>query len=386
MPRETAQPKDEKDKMEGACYVMVHRETKWVEWGETKNVEGIKFDSAKGTGLVPKWDLIASDFTEDQARRFCRMHARDKFLTPYQQAIEDRKRGHTHLKEMTDDEFEALYYTMSKEEFLAAEKPVIEKEKQEKAKAEAEKEYQAKLNNLECQGFKCLYLYGFGNSVALTETGPIKGVRKMLPGAQVDIMEGWYQLTKRSQYASIEDANPQLVKMGLKEGVRLYCYAHIEVPPDDPDNDFTVLECKAQGIKAAKPRKKDVDRAVDKTAEYIIKNGGYDMVCGFSCGGEVTSMLFKKLQYINERAERPTRIVGVFGTRCLYGKYGNPCEEAPIPPGTKAFVVHGHKDDEERPPWTQDNLWDVREFKAKWEAAGIDVCACVFVSAAPTIS
>lgn len=56
--------------------------------------------------------------------------------------------------------------------------------------------------------------------------------------------------------------------------------------------------------------------------------------------------------------------------RCLYGKYGVPLGN--VPSGIKAVAVHGKNDDEERPPFTKDNMWDAKEFETKWKAAGID--------------
>jgi hypothetical protein len=348
---------------------LVHRTTKWISIGKSYAM------APDGTGYG-KWDLISDQFTEQEANRYVRMNWKDRLFTPYEQAQENRTRGLVPYCKMDDEEFEALFYRMSLEEFMEAQKPEIEKEAREKAEKEAEFAEDMRLRKLDCKGFKVLYLYGYGNSSQLVEANQLKGLKQMLPNAQIETLEGFIRLTKRKSYANSEDNNPNLVRMGLHEGVALYCYAEIECPPEDP-GDFTAHKCEAQGVMFAKAKKKDMEWAVKKTAQHIIDNGGYDLICGFSCGGEVVAQLIGKLSEINEKVARPTRAVAMFGTRCLYGKYGAPLD-GPIPHGLKVGLVFGDMDDEERPDFTEDNLWDMNEFHSKFEAAGIDSKRFVF--------
>lgn len=283
---------DDKDEKEPYC-VLVHRETKWISTGK----------SIAMAHVGGKWDLIADDFTEEEANRYVRLNWKDRLFTPYEQAKDDRARGLVPYVDMTDDEFEALFYRMTKEEYLEAARPEVEKEAAEKAAKEAHLKEQSRMRNLDCTGVKVLYLYGYGQSAMLVEAKVLNGIKQMLPNAQVEVLEGFVRLTERKMYANIEDNNIALTRMGVHEGVPLYCYAPIEVPPVDP-NDFTAYVCENQGVRFAKPAHADMQKAVDKTVEHIVRQGGYDLIMGFSCGGEVVSMVMGRLEEINRRAAR----------------------------------------------------------------------------------
>ena len=348
--------------------VMVHNTNKWISIGKAEAF------CPDGKGYHD-WYVVADDFSESDAERYVKLNWRDRYFTAYPQAVEDRKRGMYPYQDLNDEEFEALFYRMTKEEYLEAAVPERKKEEEEKAKELAAKREEARVTMIDCTGFKVLYLYGYGTSETLVKNGPLKELQKGLKGAQFDVLEGWHRLSKRSEFANIEDNHPELVKMSLQEGVPTFCYAPIEVPPRSED-DFTALLCKAQNIKFAKPALEDVEKAMDKIIEHIVEQGGYDMIMGFSCGGEIVSMLVGRLSEINKRAERPTKAITLMGTRCLYKKYGEPLDNVPV--GIKACIMHGHEDDEERPPFTEDNYWDLKEFESKFKAAGMDVLTIKF--------
>ena len=347
---------------------MVHSVNKWISIGKSEAF------CPDGKGYN-EWYVVADDFTEDDANRYVKMNWRDRYFSAYPKAIEDRERGYYPYVDLDDDEFEALFYRMTKEEYLEKAQPVREQERRDAEAEKARKQEEVRIMMLECTGFKVLYLYGYANSEQLVRSGPIKDIEKSLKGAQIDVLEGWHQLSRRKDFANIEDNHPELVKMSLQEGVPAYCYAPIEVPPESED-DFTAYLCKAQNTRFAKASKKDVDKACDKVVEHVVKQGGYDMIMGFSCGGEIVAQLVGRLSEINRRADRPTKAITLMGTRCLYKKYGEPLDNVPV--GIKAAIIHGHEDDEERPPWTEDNTWDMKEFESKFKAAGMDVLSIVF--------
>ena len=239
----------------------------------------------------------------------------------------------------------------------------------------ARKQEEVRIMMLWCTGFKVLYLYGYANSEQLVRSGPIWRHRE-IPQGGPDRRPGRMAPAQPPEGFCEHRGQPPRAGEDVPPGGRgAYCYAPIEVPPESED-DFTAYLCKAQNTRFAKASKKDVDKACDKVVEHVVKQGGYDMIMGFSCGGEIVAQLVGRLSEINRRADRPTKAITLMGTRCLYKKYGEPLDNVPV--GIKAAIIHGHEDDEERPPWTEDNTWDMKEFESKFKAAGMDVLSIVF--------
>ena len=330
-------------------------------------------------GMKPhgKWELIADDFTEEDADRYVRMNWKDRYFTEYENAKIDRERGLTPYAEMSEQEFENLFYRMTKTEYWQKCGAVKREEEIEKAKEQAEKQAKQALRNLDCTGLKVLYLYGYGNSAVLAKRAQLKGFEEIFQGAEVEILEGFVQLTERRLMANIEDNNPDLVRMMQQKSMNLYCYAPIEVPPENPETDPTVAYCRTQDLQYAKASKAEMDKAVMKVKEHTINKGGYHMVMGFSCGGEVCAQLVGELASINSQVSIPTTYVGLFGTRCLYAKYGNPLKD--VPAGTRVAIVHGKADDEDMIKEAKgDTLYDAELFKKEFNAAGCSTIMCVF--------
>ena len=102
---------DREDPPDTPWAALVHRETKWISIGKSYAMA----PEGKGYG---KWELISDKFTEDEANRYVRMNWKDRLFTPYEQAKVDRERGLVPYCKMDDEEFEALFYRQTLEEFM----------------------------------------------------------------------------------------------------------------------------------------------------------------------------------------------------------------------------------------------------------------------------
>ena len=80
------------------------------------------------------WTVVATDFKEADARAYIRMNWKD--MTPHSVAKTLRDMPQHKYKDMTDEEFEALWYRQTLEEFRSALPSFLRKEEEEK---EAEK-------------------------------------------------------------------------------------------------------------------------------------------------------------------------------------------------------------------------------------------------------
>ena len=230
---------------------------------------------------------------------------------------------------------------------------------------------------------RILYLHGHSNNKEIG-VRQVEAMRNMWPFGHpiIEILEGNVDLTTKAHFASVVDYSPQLVELGLAggKGYQLKGYGHIEAPATDPKNDPT-CQTNCEGVTWAKMSKASMDFALDALEKHVVKEGGYDMIVGFSQGGEVVQNLLNRLQAINEKVEHKTKVIALFGTRIYYKKYGPitakfaPAPEEDTPPELKAFVVMGQKDNEDIKDASRDtdNLWDLKEFKSTLEAAGIEV-------------
>jgi hypothetical protein len=362
--------------------VLVHEETKWISIQKTYKMGEVDPNEP--------WKLIADDFSEEDANRYAKMNYKDRMMATYPVAIDARKRGHTPYVEMSDEEFEALFHRMTKEEYFDALPGLLKREQEEEEAKKKERADEFALRERDSTGLRILYLYGYGNNKILAETKQLKGMKTIFPGATIDVLEGPIELTGpggigRRFMANIEDNNPDLLYMARQDSsMVLRCYCPIEQPPEDP-KDRTIQYCKAQKkLPYAKASKKEMDKAVDWVAEQIVSAGGYDMIAGFSCGGEVVSVLIGKLAEINRKVRTPTRFVTLFGVRNLYFKYGSPLK-GELPSDLKVILVHGSRDDEDLLPKTlkdEDNegniFYDLDLFKEQFDEVGVPYLECVF--------
>ena len=223
---------------------------------------------------------------------------------------------------------------------------------------------------------KILYLHGHANNkeIAMRQLDALK---KFLPGGnhQLDILPTNVKLTTKPHFASVIDYSPHLVELGLSgaKGYELEGYGHIEAPAHDPANDPT-CQTNCEGVTWAKMSKESMAHAVTKLKEAIVEAKGYDVILGFSQGGEVCQQLFNEVQELNKTLETKVKCISLFGARIYHCKYG-PVTAKFEPGEMKAFVVMGEQDSEDTKDASRstNNMWDLAEFKKTYEASGIEV-------------
>jgi len=102
-----------------------------------------------GTKYNDQWTIVATDFTEEDAKLYIRMNWKD--MTPKSVADGHRSWDHPKYKDYTEAEYDALWYRMTKAEFVKsapaariAEAEAAEQEKIKAAEKAAEREAKAK--------------------------------------------------------------------------------------------------------------------------------------------------------------------------------------------------------------------------------------------------
>jgi predicted esterase len=121
--------------------------------------------------------------------------------------------------------------------------------------------------------------------------------------------------------------------------------------------------------------KTDMQSAVWYVAGFIEDKGGFDMVCGFSQGGEVIAELIKELPTLNSKLATPVRMLALFGTRNLYAKYGVPrirFNEGAM----KAYVTMGRDDHDDQ--LDKADGQDLQELVQIWSEAGMNVVSTTY--------
>ena len=89
-----------------------------------------------GTTMFEHWTVVASDLSREDAQCYVRMNWKD--MTPY--SVAKTMRSQKKYRDLNDEEFDALWYRMTPEEYFAAKPEFLEKEKREEARKQAEEE------------------------------------------------------------------------------------------------------------------------------------------------------------------------------------------------------------------------------------------------------
>ena len=160
---------------------------------------------------------------------------------------------------------------------------------------------------------KVLFMHGFGDSAELVESFGLKGYAKAFPGAKVTAMEGTIKLSKEHLEAHMMKG--ELLDYALEGIVELYCWN------DPEENTFAG---------------KDFSKALDKLEQHIVKQGGYDVLCGFSDGARVCYAFMDRLPALNAKVATKLKMVVVSGQNKLLA-------HAPkVPPGSLKGVKFMH--------------------------------------------
>ena len=117
------------------------------------------------------------------------------------------------------------------------------------------------------------FIHGFGESVELVEMFNLEGLKKAFPGCKVDAIEGPYKLTK----AEIKEhmVKGDLRDMALQGQIDLNSW----VPADAE---------RARGV--------DFSRGLDTVERRFVQAGGYDIIVGFSDGGNLAFQFINHLE------------------------------------------------------------------------------------------
>jgi len=95
-----------------------------------------------GTMYNDQWTIVAADFSEDDAKLYVRMNWKD--MTPKSVADGHRSWDHPKYKHYTEEEYNALWYRMTKDEFIKAAPAARKKEREEAEEEKRKNEEKAK--------------------------------------------------------------------------------------------------------------------------------------------------------------------------------------------------------------------------------------------------
>jgi predicted esterase len=223
-------------------------------------------------------------------------------------------------------------------------------------------------------GTKVLFLHGYGGNAALAEGTMLDGLKEAMPDARITVLEGHRRLWKSEHMAQLTgDKGGRLKEAALKGSHEGLSYGYIECPPASPDDP--TLQVNADGVRWAKMSRTDMQSAVWYVADFIEDRGGFDMVCGFSQGGEVIAELFKQLPTLNGKLATPVRMLVLFGTRNLYSKYGLPAVQF-AEGAMKACVTMGRDDHDDQ--LDKADGQDLQEFEQIWSQAGVNAISATY--------
>jgi predicted esterase len=204
---------------------------------------------------------------------------------------------------------------------------------------------------------RVLFLHGYGGAMELVDIST-QELRKSLPGSQVDVLPGWIKIHTEAQLACLEGhkANASLLRAARAGLFELFAYATYDEVTD-------------------RMRKADMDAAVDRLANHISTASGFDVVCGFSQGGEVVANLLRRLPQLNEQLSTPVRVIGIFSTR-THHTFG---DHIGGPPAVRfganelsAFICCGEQDDFDKEDANAGNLDDMEAIARMIQVTGAD--------------
>lgn len=171
---------------------------------------------------------------------------------------------------------------------------------------------------------KLLFLHGYGDSPELAEAFQLGGFQKAFPGIKCSVVAGPIKLTTKD----FDDMpKGELRDMAMAGDIDVYCHAR------------TGSEESKAAHKAGKHDPALVP-AVDSLEKRLLKDGGYDILAGFSQGGQVIYQLLDRLPALNKRLANPVRMVAMWGS----GLYETPPPAHHMEGKVKAFVCQGEAD------------------------------------------
>jgi len=201
---------------------------------------------------------------------------------------------------------------------------------------------------------RALFLHGYGMNADLAEYGMLPALKAALPAdVSLEVLQGWVALTEDRQFGNLgsDPANQSLVMHGRRGTVKLYGYADYDGPGSEEQEHGTWDVSTLSSV-------------LDRVGQHIVSNGGYDVLIGFSQGGEIVANLVRRLPLINQQVPgRPVRAIAIFSTR-LHHSFSPHLGGAPtvsFEPGMlHAFVSSGQADRFDMQGGADDPLFDMK--------------------------
>jgi hypothetical protein len=145
---------------------------------------------------------------------------------------------------------------------------------------------------------KLLFLHGYADCAMLAESFQFGGLRKAFPGCEVQCFEGIVPLKTKEDFEHMPEG--EMKTMAVSGDLPVFCYARI--------TQESKKASKAQGENTF------LQPAIKALEAKVVKDGGYDILCGFSQGGEVVYNLADRIESINKKVKRPVRMLATFGS------------------------------------------------------------------------
>jgi pimeloyl-ACP methyl ester carboxylesterase len=205
-------------------------------------------------------------------------------------------------------------------------------------------------------GLRVLFLHGFGLSPDLVESiGGLQGLRKALPGARVEALAGFETLDLAHGPTSAAFTFPgnglsTIRDYQLATGEPLFGWANFLPPTEPPDPHCP------PGCGYSREDTSTMSSVTEQLLDHAL-DGGYDLVVGFSQGGEYALLMASRLAQRAERAagrggmKMPTRFL-LLGAECdvILDRFENPSDgSAPLAFSPdidlSVFLVAGQEDE-----------------------------------------
>ena len=189
-----------------------------------------------------------------------------------------------------------------------------------------------------------------------------------LDGADVHVLEGFMKIESEEHVKVLNNVPSMapLLKSWRAGHFRIYGYETYKPIPGNADGTYYC---------------NDMEGIVARVREYIVAQGGFDLVAGFSQGAEICCNLIRTLPELNARVpSKPVRALGLFSTRMhlafspMVG--GIPTRPRFAPGELTAFICTGSKDSFELINEGASNLYDMHALGDTLKALGVEtVCA-----------
>ena len=179
---------------------------------------------------------------------------------------------------------------------------------------------------------RILFLHGYGLNAEVARAHMIHGLYDAFgQDAEIQCLDGFQRLETLEHFEvllghQVMDKYAKLARDDLDKARRLNlrAWALREIPPKDELDCTTVWN--SRDIPSALASRSCMAEATARLRQHIIDNNGYDLLAGFSQGGELVVQIARELGGLNEELSRASgrSIKGFLLFSCRFGgrKYG----------------------------------------------------------------